>query len=172
MGFWIFLLIMELLIPFTMIGIGRSYMKKPPKKINSVTGYRTSMSMKNRTTWEFAHKYCGRIWYICGIILLPLSIVFMCLVMGEDKDTIGNAGLILCAVQMIFLAAPVIPTEMALKKNFDKNGRRRQIPVFRSNVLFISCNIKRDVGKQSLFHNIFLMNGKIFHFYYIVNSLF
>lgn len=83
------------------------------------------MSMKNRTTWEFAHKYCGRIWYICGIILLPLSIVFMCLVMGQDKDTIGNAGLILCAVQMIFLAAPVIPTEMALKKNFDKNGRRR-----------------------------------------------
>lgn len=125
MLFWIFMLIMDLLVPLTMAVVGRSYMKKPPENINSITGYRTAMSMKNRTTWEFAHKYCGRIWYICGIILLPLSIVFMCLVMGQDKDTIGNAGLILCAVQMIFLAAPVVPTEMALKKNFDKNGRKR-----------------------------------------------
>lgn len=92
MGFWIFLLIMELLIPFTMIGIGRSYMKKPPEKINSVTGYRTSMSMKNRTTWEFAHRYCGRIWYLCGILLLPISVIIMCLVMGQDRDTIGKAA--------------------------------------------------------------------------------
>lgn len=106
MGFWIFMLIMELLIPFTMIGMGRSYMKKPPEKINSVTGYRTSMSMKNRTTWEF-------------------SVIIMCLVIGHDRDTIGNAGLILCAVQMIFLAGSIIPTEISLKKKFDKNGRRR-----------------------------------------------
>ena len=132
MGFWIFLLIMELLIPFTMIGIGRSYMKKPPEKINSVTGYRTSMSMKNRTTWEFAHRYCGRIWYLCGILLLPISVIIMCHVIGQDKDTIGNAGLILCAVQMIILAGSIIPTEIALKKKFDKNGRRWQPPVDRA----------------------------------------
>ena len=24
-------------------------------------GYRTSMSMKNKDTWEFAHKYCGKV---------------------------------------------------------------------------------------------------------------
>jgi len=125
MGFWIFMLIMELLIPFTMIGMGKSYMKKPPEKINSVTGYRTSMSMKNRTTWEFAHRYCGRSWYLSGILLLPISVIIMCLVIGQDRDTIGNAGLILCAVQIIFLAGSIIPTEIALKKKFDKNGRRR-----------------------------------------------
>ena len=43
----------------------------------------------------------------------------------ENYHFKNQDGLILCAVQMIFLAAPVIPTEMALKKNFDKNGRRR-----------------------------------------------
>ena len=59
MGFWIFMLIMDLLLPFTMIGFGRYFMKKAPKEINSVFGYRTSMSMKNKDTWEFAHKYCG-----------------------------------------------------------------------------------------------------------------
>ena len=63
MGFWIFMLIMDLLLPFTMIGFGRYFMKKAPKEINSVFGYRTSMSMKNKDTWEFAHKYCGKVWY-------------------------------------------------------------------------------------------------------------
>ena len=46
MGFWIFMLIMDLLLPFTMIGFGRYFMKKAPKEINSVFGYRTSMSIK------------------------------------------------------------------------------------------------------------------------------
>ena len=50
MGFWIFMLIMDLLLPFTMIGFGRYFMKKAPKEINSVFGYRTSMSMKNKDT--------------------------------------------------------------------------------------------------------------------------
>ncbi len=44
----------------------------------------------------------------------------MCLVIGQDKDTIENAGLILCAVQMIILAGSIIPTEIALKNNSDK----------------------------------------------------
>ena len=34
MGFWIFMLIMDLLLPFMMIGFGRYFMKKAPKEIN------------------------------------------------------------------------------------------------------------------------------------------
>ena len=64
MGFWIFMLIMDLLIPFTMIGFGKMFLKKAPDQINYVFGYRTSMSMKNQDTWVFAHHYCGKIWYI------------------------------------------------------------------------------------------------------------
>lgn len=86
MGFWLFMLIMNLLIPFSMIGFGRYFLKNAPKEINAIFGYRTTMSMKNNDTWEFAHKYCGKIWYICG---------------------------------------SVVPTEKALKKTFDKNGKRR-----------------------------------------------
>lgn len=54
MGFWIFMLIMDLLIPFTMIGFGKMFLKKAPDQINYVFGYRTSMSMKNQDTWVFA----------------------------------------------------------------------------------------------------------------------
>ena len=75
MGFWIFMLIMDLLLPFTMIGFGRYFTKKAPKEINSVFGYRTSMSMKNKDTWEFAHKYCGKVWYVCGMVMLPITVI-------------------------------------------------------------------------------------------------
>ena len=38
MGFWIFMLIMDLLIPFTMIGFGKMFLKKIFKN-NSSTSY-------------------------------------------------------------------------------------------------------------------------------------
>ena len=112
MGFWIFMLIMDLLIPFTMIGFGKMFLKKAPDQINYVFGYRTSMSMKNQDTWVFAHHYCGKIWYICGLI-------------GKSNDAIGNVGGILCVFQMIPLVGSIIPTEIALRKNFDKYGNKR-----------------------------------------------
>ena len=64
MGFWIYMLLMNLLNTFTLIGFGKHFMRKAPKEINEVFGYRTPMSMKNKDTWEFAHKYCGKIWYL------------------------------------------------------------------------------------------------------------
>lgn len=92
MGFWIFMLIMDLLIPFTMIGFGKMFLKKAPDQINYVFGYRTSMSMKNQDTWVFAHHYCGKIWYICGLILLVVSLIVLFLVIGKSNDAIGNVG--------------------------------------------------------------------------------
>lgn len=125
MGFWVFMLISDLLIPFTMIGFGRYFMKKAPNKINALFGYRTSMSMKNRDTWEFAHEYCGKVWNACGMVMLPITILLMLLVIGKNVDYIGTAGGIICGVQLILLIETIFPTEMALRKNFDENGIRR-----------------------------------------------
>ena len=125
MGFWIFMLIMDLLIPVTMIGFGSYFMKKAPKEINSVFGYRTSMSMKNKDTWEFAHKYCGKVWYASGIAMLSITVIFMFLVIGKNEECVGRIGGIICGVQLIPLIGSIFPTEVALKKNFDKNGKRR-----------------------------------------------
>jgi len=77
MGFWIFMLIVNLLIPFMMIGFGKYFTKTAPKEINMIFGYRTTMSMKNKDTWVFAHKYCGRLWYITGMIMFPISVILM-----------------------------------------------------------------------------------------------
>ena len=62
MGFWFFMLFMNLLMPLIMIGLGRYFMKNAPGNINIVFGYRTSMSMKNQEPWKFAHEYCGKLW--------------------------------------------------------------------------------------------------------------
>lgn len=122
MGFWIFMLLMDLLIPLTMIVFGKMFMTKFPKNINAVFGYRTTMSMKNKDTWEFAHKYCGKLWFKCGLVLLPLSVVPLIFVFHKGTDTIGTVGGIVCAVQLVLLIASIFPTEAALRKTFDSNG--------------------------------------------------
>ena len=125
MGFWMFMMIMDLLLPATMIGFGRYFIKKTPNEINAVFGYRTSMSMKNKDTLEFAHKYCGKIWYVCGLAMLPITVIFMLLVIGKNEDHVGTVGGIICGVQLIPLIGSIFPTEIALKKKFDKSGKRR-----------------------------------------------
>lgn len=125
MGFWIFMFVMDLLIPLTMIGFGALFIKKAPKEINLLFGYRSSMSMKNRDTWEFAHKFCGRIWYVCGLGLLAVAVIPMLFVIGKDINLVGTVGGIVCGVELVPLVGSIIPTEIALRKNFDKLGNRR-----------------------------------------------
>ena len=125
MGFWIYMLIINLLLPFTMIGFGKYFLKTAPKNINAVFGYRTSMSMKNKDTWIFAHKYCGKIWFISGLIMLPLSVIVMMFVFGGLENVVGTVGAVLCGIQFIPILISIILTEKALNKTFDKNGIRQ-----------------------------------------------
>ena len=124
-GFWIFMLIMDLLIPCTMIGLGKLFLNKAPKNINYTFGYRTTMSMKNQDTWQFAHKFCGKLWFRLGLILLPLSIIPLLFVLGKEIETIATVGTVICFAQIVPPVGSIIPTEIALKKVFDKNGKRK-----------------------------------------------
>ena len=125
MEFWIFMLIMVLLIPLTMIFFGWLLFRRTPKEINYVYGYRTKRSMMNEETWKFANQYFGKAWYLCGLISVPLSVMAITLVLGKGTETVGTIGGIITMLQMIPLVGAIIPTEIALKKNFDENGRRK-----------------------------------------------
>ena len=125
-GFWFFMLICDLLVPLVMIGFGRLFMKKAPAEINWAFGYRTTMSMKNRDTWEFAHKYIGKLWFYLGLIFLVLSVIPLLFVLGRDVEAVGMVGIIVCFVQLVPMVGSIIPTEIALKRNFDSNGRKRK----------------------------------------------
>ena len=124
-GFWIFMLITDLLIPCAMIGFGNLFLNKTPQNINYTFGYRTTMSMKNQDTWRFAHKYCGRLWFIGGLILLPVSIIPLLCVLGREIERIAAVGTVVCFAQIVPLVGSISPTEIALKRAFDKNGQRK-----------------------------------------------
>lgn len=107
-----------------MIGFGKSFQSHAPKEINSIYGYRTTMSMKNKDTWEFAHRYCGKLWWQIGWGLLAFTVVAMLTALGKDDDTASIHAGIISAVQIVFLILPVFFTEKALKKAFDKDGKK------------------------------------------------
>lgn len=123
--FWVFMLIMALLIPGSMILFGRSFMKNPPGEINGGYGYRTSRSMRNRETWNYAHAYSGRFWYRAGWPVLAVSLLWMTPLLGREIETVGNFGLILTVLQMVPFLAVIPATEGALKREFDDFGRKR-----------------------------------------------
>lgn len=125
MGFRIFMLIMVLFIPLTMIFFGWLLFRKTPKEINYVYGYRTKRSMMNGKTWRFANQYFGKVWYFCGLILAPLSVIAIAIVFGKEPGTVGTVGGIITMLQMLPLIGAIVPTESELKKNFDENGKRR-----------------------------------------------
>ena len=129
MVFWCMMLLFTLLIPATMIGFGRSFFKRPPRDINATFGYRTTMSMKNQETWKLAHTVCGRYWYRCGWILLPLSVVPMLFVIGRSTETVGYAGMITVFIQLVPMLCVLPVTEHALRKSFDKNGMRKDVKI-------------------------------------------
>ena len=125
MGFWIYMFICNTIIPAMMVIFGRVMWKHPPKKINGVYGYRTKRSMKNMDTWNFAHEYCGKLWWRTGWIMLIFSVIIQLPFLKSGEDTIGVLGMILCIVQCAVLVLSIIPTQKALQRNFDDNGIRR-----------------------------------------------
>ena len=125
MGFWFFMLAMGLLFPAIMMLFGAVFTKTAPKKINYIFGYRTIMSMKNRDTWEFAHKYFGKLWFRLGLLLIPITVIPMLFVIGNSENVVATVGLIVSFVNTVTLIVPIFFTEKALNKAFDKDGNRK-----------------------------------------------
>lgn len=123
--FWLFCTVMCLLIPLIMLYFGWRFQKHPPRNINSLYGYRTTRSMKNQQTWDFAHRVCGKLWFWAGLILLPVSLVAMLFAWGRSVEEIGMWCIPVTAVQLVVLVGSIFPVERALKRNFDQFGRKR-----------------------------------------------
>lgn len=119
-----FSLIMTTLLSLTMIGFGFLFIKRPPEEINSVFGYRTRMSTQNKDTWDFAHRYSGKIWLICGIITEIISVVVVFSL--QNLKNYNQIMLIMFYIQLAALLLVIPLTEAALRKTFTKNGIRKQ----------------------------------------------
>lgn len=119
MWFYITMFICNLLIPFSMIVIGNIMYKHPPRNINGWIGYRTTRSMKNEETWQFAHHYCGRIWFKAGFILIIPTMIAMMPFIHSNDDVVGLVSLIIEGIQLVVLFGTIAPVEAALKRKFE-----------------------------------------------------
>lgn len=120
---FVFLMCVSLLLPVTTLVIGLAWRNHPPGNVNPVVGYRTNMSMKNQKTWDFAHRYFGRLSLYSGAGMIVPSILIMWLNRHRDYETVS---IYLVFVQLAIFILPIIPTERALRRKFDKNGVPRQ----------------------------------------------
>lgn len=84
----------------------------PPKNINSLYGYRTSNSMKNKLNWDFAQKYSTNLFLKILSLLLLVQIILYA-IFGSTSFTNFSVfiGLILS------LAIVLYQTEKKLKIN-------------------------------------------------------
>ncbi|MET3617893.1 putative membrane protein [Peptoniphilus olsenii] len=124
MKFWVFMFVMLLIVPLSMIFVGNYFYNKPPKSISKRTGYRTKRSMKSNETWLFANKCMGRLWRKVGLLLI-LTLIPMLFVINKSEDYIGVVGGIISILQVIAIVGTIIPIEKALKENFDEEGNKR-----------------------------------------------
>ena len=118
MGFWIFMLACNLVVPALLLGFGQLLAAHPPAKINGLYGYRTRRSMQGEAQWRFAQQYCGRLWRRIGLCLLPVSLLASVCMRGLGDGWTAAASLVLEGVQVACLLGSIYPVERALRRRF------------------------------------------------------
>lgn len=92
----------------------------PPKKINSLYGYRTNKSMKNEEVWRFANSFFNKTLLKYAAISLVAALLFVYVITVEIT---WQPMVIL----LLTLAVSVIKTEQVLSQNFDSDGKKINI---------------------------------------------
>ena len=111
-----FTFVLVLPIIFILLGLFMGIVGKP-ERINWWAGYRMPRTMKNQETWVFANSYFGKLLMLSGCITLTFSIgAFI------QKELLYWA----LGAQGIAIILCWVFTEIALRKEFNKNGERRK----------------------------------------------
>jgi len=101
----------HLLIGPLLLVISLIYYFFPPKKINSLYGYRTPRSMKNLDNWNYANKYSSR-----GILIVSVITIAS---QGFFEIALNDTGVAILAgtsVMILGLFYMIYDTEKQLKK--------------------------------------------------------
>lgn len=94
----------------------------PPKKINSLYGYRTPLSMKHQQNWEEGNRYSAKLMLKLGFFLLVVGLILTPLIslipMGLDAQMLIKTGLIVAGA-MGSVVILLTSTERHLEKTTD-----------------------------------------------------
>ncbi|MFP4293764.1 MAG: SdpI family protein [Cyclobacteriaceae bacterium] len=93
----------------------------PPKGINRIYGYRTSLSMKNEATWRVANDYAPKFLVPIGVSAIVLT--FICFFYITSLSLFHWLVIAFLAIGLF----SIIPlTEWHLHKHFDKDGNPKK----------------------------------------------
>ena len=115
------------LFPLIAICLGFAWRNSGPSEINNVWGYRTKLSMTSHETWDFAHKYFGKIMRLYGIIMFVLTLVYLPFFMRNSTNNMANLLILVLCIQFALFIIGFIRTEQVLHKNFTKDGKSKSI---------------------------------------------
>jgi uncharacterized membrane protein len=111
-------------IPIGWLGVAYLFIKKTPNQINDLYGYRTKRSKKSDETWQFAHRYYGKIWLFLSPVLMVLITTVFLLIINESDYVIFISSIIITFILITVTSLSIIPVEKALKSHFDSSGVR------------------------------------------------
>lgn len=94
--------------------VGFIMMKFPPKKINSLYGYRTASSMKNQERWDFAQIYSAIEMMKLGVVLALTGLLGFIVQPNEKIATLIGISFMVILVVVLF-----IRVESAIKNKFN-----------------------------------------------------
>ncbi|MEE9348509.1 MAG: SdpI family protein [Flavobacteriaceae bacterium] len=105
---------MPLLIGSVFLITGFIMLKFPPKKINSLYGYRTKSSMKSQNRWNFAQNYSAKLMIYCGLLLGIIGLI------GSYFDFFKGAKSVIISalISFIIIGFLFFKTEKAIKQIF------------------------------------------------------
>lgn len=103
MDFLIDLLLVPLLVGPIFILSGIILNLFPPKKINSIYGYRTINSMKSQERWDYAQKVSALELIKLGSILTILSFLGIFINFSETIEILIGLGLIITIIIILFI---------------------------------------------------------------------
>ena len=94
------------------------FWKFPPKKINSIYGYKTPKAMQNQQIWDFANTTFNKSLLIYAGISFLASLAFV---------TFLNAVLTWQPMAFVFLSiiVSIVKTEKGLTENFTDEGEKK-----------------------------------------------
>lgn len=110
---------MDFILLYLIVGVtyslaGLALIFRPPKNINGLYGYRTTLSMTDQRYWDFSQKFCGRLLIVIGLIILAIGFSLKLLDINIMIRVIIGLVLVLTTTFLIFFM-----TEKAIKNKFN-----------------------------------------------------
>jgi len=118
MNTWGLCFISCIIVPLLMVVVGIRFLKFQPK-LKGVFGLRIDCAMTNEETWNFAHKYGGKLWIVLGIIMSVVIVLCMLIAININELIVGIIALIISMIELLVFIFSFSIIKKNIKKKFN-----------------------------------------------------